>query len=454
MSASSQPVIQSEPVAGVHDTERAMYAARREAYMKALGTRAVAVIHSPPESLRNGDVHHIFRQASDLHYLTGFDEPETTLIVRPGAEGERVVMFVRPRDPEHETWHGRRAGVDGVKERFGADVSHPSAELGERLAELIANVDEIHYSLGLDPAFDRVMAETIARLRASEKRGRRPPRAVVDPRTVLHEMRLRKTDEEIAIMRQAAAITVEAHVEAMKAARPGVHEYEIEALVNYVFRKRGGAGPGYNTIVGAGDNATILHYIENNHALQEGQLLLIDAGCEYRSYTADITRTFPVSGRFSEPQRRCYALVLEVQKSAVAMARPGATLAQIHDHCVEQLTAGMIELGLLQGTVAERIEDKAYKRFYMHHTSHWLGMDVHDVGAYTRDGEPRPLEPGMVITIEPGLYIAADAEGVPDEYRGIGIRIEDDVLITADGHENLTAGAPKEIAEIEAVCSR
>ncbi len=432
--------------------DRAVFAARRKAYMEALGPDAVAVVYSLPERLRNGDSHYHFRQHSDVLYLTGFAEPATTVILRPGAESEKVVMFVRPRDPEMETWDGRRAGIDGAKEIYGADAAYPAAELDQRLIELIANCEELHYALGLDDEMDLRVAGALARLRKMEKRGKRPPRAVVDPRAALHEQRLHKSPEELAILRKAATISSEAHVAAMRAGRPGSFEYEIEATINYTFRRHGGAGPGYGTIVGAGENATILHYVENRCAVADGDLVLVDAGCEYDHYTADITRTWPASGTFSGAQRAVYDLVLDVQKSAVAAAKPGATLDDLHQLCVRKLTQGMIDLGLLEGTVDARVEDLAYKKYYMHGTSHWLGMDVHDVGAYTRGGKPRPLEPGMVITVEPGLYIAADATGVPDRLRGIGVRIEDDVLITADGCENLTAACPKEVADVEAIC--
>ena len=432
--------------------DRAVFAARRKAYMEALGPDAVAVVYSLPERLRNGDSHYHFRQHSDVLYLTGFAEPATTVILRPGAESEKVVMFVRPRDPEMETWDGRRAGIDGAKEIYGADAAYPAAELDQRLIELIANCEELHYALGLDDEMDLRVAGALARLRKMEKRGKRPPRAVVDPRAALHEQRLHKSPEELAILRKAATISSEAHVAAMRAGRPGSFEYEIEATINYTFRRHGGAGPGYGTIVGAGENATILHYVENRCAVADGDLVLVDAGCEYDHYTADITRTWPASGTFSGAQRAVYDLVLDVQKSAVAAAKPGATLDDLHQLCVRKLTQGMIDLGLLEGTVDARVEDLAYKKYYMHGTSHWLGMDVHDVGAYTRGGTPRPLEPGMVITVEPGLYIAADATGVPDRLRGIGVRIEDDVLITADGCENLTAACPKEVADVEAIC--
>ena len=429
----------------------AVYAARRDAFMQLLGPNAVAVVRSLPERLRNGDAYFPFRQHSDVFYLTGFVEPDTTLIVRPGAESERVVMFVRPRDPEMETWDGKRAGIEGAKETYGADAAYPANELASKLGDLLANCDELHYALGVDPEMDQMIGAALVRLRKLEKKGKRPPRAVVDPRVSLHELRLHKRPEEIALLRTAAQITSEAHVLAMKTGKPGAFEHEVEAVIDYEFRRRGGNGPGYTTIVGAGENATILHYIENSCAIVEGDLVLVDAGCEYDHYTADITRTWPANGRFSPAQRRVYELVLATQKSAVAMAKPGATIDEIHDHCVKALTEGMIELGLLEGPAADRIADAAYKKFYMHGTSHWLGLDVHDVGSYMRDGKARPLAPGMVITVEPGLYIAKDAEGVPAELRGIGVRIEDDVLITEAGHEVLTAACPKEIEELEAL---
>lgn len=420
--------------------------------MDAIGAEAVALIHSPPEALRNGDVLHPFRQSSDLHYLTGFPEPEATLVLRPGAETERIILFVRPKDREREIWDGRRAGVEGAVADYGADAAYPVTELAAKLPGLIANCSDLYYSLGVDPAFDTRVLAVLAQLRARERRVGPPPKRVVDPREVLHEMRLRKFPDEIAIMRSAAEITAEAHVAAMGKAAPGVYEYELEALINYTFRRRGGAGPGYNSIVGSGENATILHYIENDRALEDGDLVLIDAGCEYDLYTADVTRTFPVSGAFTDAQRRCYDVVLASQEAAIAMTRPGVTIDQIHEATVEILTQGMVDLGLLEGPAADRIADDSYKQFYMHRTSHWLGMDVHDVGNYTDGGSARPLEPGMVITIEPGLYIAADADGVPDDFRGIGIRIEDDVLVTESGCENLTSAVPKSVAEVESAC--
>lgn len=439
---------------GNRGTDQAIFANRRQRYMEAMGPHAVALIHSPPETLRNGDVTHPFRQSSDLYYLTGFREPEATLVLRPGADKDKVVLFVRPKDREREIWDGRRAGVEGAVDEYGADAAYPVSELDARLPALLANTTDLYYCLGLDPAFDARVCGILAELRARERRVGPAPRRVVDPREVLHEMRLRKTPDEIALMRKAGAITAEAHIAAMKAAAPGVFEYELEAVINYTFRRRGGAGPGYSSIVGSGDNATILHYIENDRAMADGELVLIDAGGEYELYTADVTRTFPVSGRFSEAQRRCYEVVLAAQEAGIAMTRPGVTIDQIHERTVELLTEGMVELGLLEGPASARIEDGSYKQFYMHRTSHWLGMDVHDVGNYSADGAPRPLEPGMVITIEPGLYIAADSEGVPAELRGIGIRIEDDILVTEGGCENLTSGTPKSVADVEAACQR
>ena len=434
--------------------DMAVFARRRAALMKAIGPNAALVLHSPPGSQR-GSVHVRYRQSSDIYYLTGFTEPDTTVVLRPGADKERFVLFVRPKDKEREVWDGRREGVEGALASYGADAAYPAAELDKKLPELLANLEDVHHALGVDARFDRAVTAAIVHLRATERRGQRPPVRIIDPRLTLHELRLVKSPEEIATLRRAAAITAEAHRAAMAAGRPGVPEYELEAVIEYTFRRRGGAGPGYSTIVGSADNATILHYIENARTLGDGELVVVDAGCEIDFYTADVTRTFPTSGTFSPAQRRCYELVLATQEEAIRMTRPGITLDQIHERCVERLAAGMVDLGLLSGPAAARIEDGGYKAYYMHRTSHWLGMDVHDVGAYMAGagaGSPRPLQPGMVITIEPGLYIAADAESAPAELRGIGIRLEDDVLVTHDGCEVLTAAAPKQVADVEAAC--
>jgi Xaa-Pro aminopeptidase len=428
------------------------YADRRARLMAALGPEAALLLASPPERVRNGDTHYKFRQDSDILYLTGFVEPGAAVLLRPGHPKTPFVLFVRPRNPAEETWTGRRAGVEGAVRDFGADAAFPIEELDDKLAEVVAGAAEVHYPFGREPTLDAAVARLLGRLRNAERRGQRAPVRLCDARVTLHEMRLIKSPEEIDVLRRAAAITAEAHTEAMRAAgRTARGEHEIEALVDYTFRRRGGTCPGYPTIVGGGANATILHYVENNGSLARGQLLLIDAGCEIDGYTADVTRTAPIAARFSAPQRRLYEAVLETQLAAIDAVKPGATLDAIHKDVVERLTRHMVALGLLKGEVPALIDAGAFKAFYMHRTSHWLGMDVHDVGFYAVNGAARPLVPGMVLTIEPGLYVPADAPDVPDEYRGLGVRIEDDILVTAGGNENLTAAVPKTVDEIEAL---
>lgn len=425
-----------------------VYAERRARLRQLVGPRAALLLASAPEHLRNGDVHHKFRQDSDILYLTGFEEPQTVVVLRPDHPETPFVMFVRERSPADEIWTGRRAGVEGAKARFGADAAFPIGELETKLPDLLAGVDDVHLHFGADEAWLARMFQIIARMRAAERRGRRAPVRLVDARLTVHEMRLLKSDAEIGTLRRAAEITAEAHSAAMRAARGGTGEHEIEALIDHTFRRHGGTGPGYPTIVGGGANAVILHYVENRAPLEEGKLLLVDAGCEVDGFTADVTRTFPVARPFSPAQRRAYEAVLEAQVAAIEAVRPGTTLDAIHAQVVEQLTRRMVELELLSGDVAELVEKHAYKPFYMHRTSHWLGLDVHDVGFYSTDGVARPLEPGMVLTIEPGLYVAEDA-AAPSDLRGMGIRIEDDILVTANGWENLTRATPKTVAEIE-----
>jgi Xaa-Pro aminopeptidase len=426
-----------------------VYPARRRALMDRIGPRAVALVGGKRLSVRNGDVEHRFRQSSDLLFLTGFGEPEALAVLAPGRE-KPFTLFVRPRDPERETWTGRRAGVDGARERFGADAAFPVEQVSIELPKLLDGADEIVYVPGDDRAVDELVLRALAELRAGERRGLRAPTRIGDLRTSLHELRLIKDADALDKLRRAAAITAEAHVAAMRTARDGVFEYEIEALLDYTFRRRGGF-PGYGTIVGGGANATILHYVDNRDPLARGQLLLVDAGCEIDGFTADVTRTYPIGARFTPAQRRFYEVVLAVEKRCVAEVKPGATVDGIHQLAVEQLTQGMVELGLLQGNVAELIESSAYRKYYMHRTSHWLGLDVHDVGAYSPGGQARPLEPGMVLTVEPGLYVAADDTSAPAELRGLGVRIEDDVLVTDAGHEVLTRAVPKEPDELEAL---
>jgi Xaa-Pro aminopeptidase len=439
------PVIKTD--ASIDAGRGALYAERRARLCERLGTNAALLLMSPPERLRNGDAHYKYRQDSDILYLTGFAEPGAAVLLRPG-HATPFVLFVRPRDPAAETWTGRRAGVEGAVATFGADAAFASDALDDKLAEIVAGAEEVHYPFGREPEQDAAVGRLLGRLRAGERRGRRAPVRLVDARLTLHEMRLFKSPEELAILRRAAEITAEAHTAAMRTARAGGSEREIEALIDYTFRRRGGTGPGYGTIVGAGANATILHYVENAATLARGQLLLIDAGCEVDGYTADVTRTFPVGARFSDPQRRLYEAVLETQQAAIGMVKPGATLDEIHDAVVARLTGHLVALGILSGEVPALVESGAFKAFYMHRTSHWLGMDVHDVGFYSDKGAARPLVPGMVLTIEPGLYVAEDA-AAPAEFRGLGVRIEDDILVTATGHENLTAGVPKIVEELE-----
>jgi Xaa-Pro aminopeptidase len=425
-----------------------VHAERRARLAQVIGPGSALILASPPERTRNGDVSFKFRQDSDILYLTGFEEPGTLVLLRPDHPEAPFVMFVRPRNPVDEVWTGRRAGVEGAMKLFGADAAFSSADLDSKLPELVSGVAEVHYHFGREPELDERVLRMMGRLRAGERRGKRAPVRLVDARLSVHEMRLFKSPAELAIQRRAADITALAHTAAMQAARPGVREYEIEGLIDYTFRRHGASGPGYPSIVGGGANATILHYVENSAELRDGTLLLVDAGGEVDGFTADVTRTFPVGGHFSPAQRRLYEAVLEAQLAAIEAVKPGATLEQIHERVVEQLTGQLVTLGILEGDPAALVSSGAYKPYYMHRTSHWLGMDVHDVGFYSIAGLARPLEPGMVLTIEPGLYVAEDAPA-PAEYRGIGIRIEDDIAVTAGGYENLTAKTPKDAAELE-----
>ena len=432
-----------------------VYAERRARVMAALPPRAVLLLAGGGEVTRNADVHYRYRAASDMVYLTGFTEPDAVLVLAPGRPAP-FTLLVRPRDREREIWNGRRAGVEGARAQVGADAAHPIGDLASKLLELLDGADEVWVQLGADKQFDSRVLTAVADLRARERRGTRAPRRFVDPRDLLHEQRLLKTEAELAILRRAAAITSEAHVAAMQSARPGVFEHQLEAEIEYVFRRRGAFGPGYGTIVGAGANATVLHYVDNSAALAAGDLVLVDAGAEVDYYTADVTRTFPCGGRFSPAQRRLYDLVLASQEEAIDGVRAGGTMDAIHDGVVRKLTAGLCELGLLSGDPVKLIEDGAFRRYYMHRTSHWLGMDVHDVGPYVLPGPgggvippPRTLQPGMVLTIEPGLYIQPDDEAAPAEYRGLGVRIEDDVVVTSGAPEVLTAACPKHPVELE-----
>ncbi|MRG90515.1 aminopeptidase P N-terminal domain-containing protein [Polyangium spumosum] len=428
-----------------------VFAERRRQLLERLP--GVLVLPAAPELIRNNSVHHEYRQDSDFHYLTGFGEPEAVLVLAPKHPEHKVVLFVRKRDPEREKYDGSRAGVEGAKADYGADAAFTIDELDDKLLEYMEGNRRLYYRLGQHRSLDeRVLrARELIRLKGTRTK-KTWPTEIVEPGDVLHEMRASKSEAELGWMRRAAAITRDAHLGAMRLAAPGRYEYEVEALIREVFRKNGAERTAYQPIVGSGANATILHYHANRKRLGEGELLLIDAGCEYEYYASDVTRTFPVSGTFSPLQRRLYEVVLAAQLAAIASVKPGTTVDAIHDITVRTLVSGLVREGLLSGDVNEIIEKETYKRLYPHRTSHWLGMDVHDVGHYYRDGEARLLEPGMVLTIEPGLYVAPDDEKAPAECRGIGIRIEDDILVTATGYEVLTADIPKAPDEVERAC--
>jgi Xaa-Pro aminopeptidase len=414
---------------------------------------SVAIIPAAREATRSNDTHYRFRQDSDFFYLTGFEEPEAIAVVKPG-ETHEYVLFVRPRDPEREIWDGRRAGVEGAKSEFGAHESFPVAEFDAKLTEILNDAETLYYRLGVHRDLDDKIVAEISRMRGLNRKPIHPPTAIVDPATIIHELRVIKSPDELELMQKAADIAAEAHVETMKAARPGMREYELEALIEQIFRRHGAAGPAYTSIVGAGPNATVLHYINNDGELRDGELLLVDAGAEYKGYASDITRTFPINGRYSPAQREIYELVLKAQMSCVEMVRPGVTHDELKQHSIEVLTEGMVELGLLQGEPEQLIRDKKYEKFYMHGLGHMLGIDVHDVGAYYHGKESRALEPGVVMTVEPGLYIAPDTKDVPEKYLGIGVRIEDDVLCTNSGPRVLTNKVPKDPQEIESLMAR
>lgn len=419
-------------------------------FMRRMNPDSVAIIPSALETTRSNDTQYRFRQCSDFYYLTGFDEPEAIAVVAPVHKEQPYTLFVRPRDKEKEIWEGRRAGVEGATREHGADAAFPLEEFRAKLAEFLTNVSTLYYRIGAGNfELDDTIIKQVASMRAMGRKGIQPPHTIIDPGYIIHEMRLVKAEDEIKLMERAAAITAEAHREAMRATKPGMNEYEIEALIEYIFRRNGAVAPSYTSIVGGGANATILHYTANDAPLRDGDLLLVDAGAEYKGYAGDITRTFPVNGRFTEAQRDIYDLVLHTQIECVRMVKPGVTIDELHNRSVELLTEGMIRLGLLEGDAKKLIEEEKYKAYYMHRLGHFLGMDVHDVGRYHNDGKSRALEPGMFITIEPGLYIAEDATDAPEKYRGIGVRIEDDVLVTADGGRVLTGDAPKKAEEIE-----
>ena len=418
--------------------------------MKTMGRDAIAVVPAAPVRMRNNDVEYAYRQDSNFHYLSGFPEPEAVVVLVPGRAQGEYLLFVRDRDPQRETWDGRRAGPVGARREYGADDAFPIGDIDEILPGLMEGRAKIFYTVGVNREFDQRVVGWVNGLRAEAKQGRHAPHEMVALEHVLHEQRLFKSRGELEQMRESARIAARAHLRAMRYCQPGVYEYELAAEMQHEFQ-RARADISYLPIVGGGANGCILHYRENASMLRAGDLVLIDAGCEYECYASDITRTFPVSGRFSPAQRAAYEVVLEANLASIDAVRPGNDWNRPHEVAVQVLTAGMVKLGLLKGRVPTLIKSMAYRRFYMHRTGHWLGMDVHDVGDYKIGDAWRQLEPGMVLTIEPGLYIPPATRGIPPEFRNVGIRIEDDVLVTRDGHEVLTHGVPKDPAAIEAV---
>ncbi|CAN5703704.1 aminopeptidase P N-terminal domain-containing protein [soil metagenome] len=424
--------------------------ARREKLLGAIGD-GIAVLAAAPQLHRSRDTEVIYRQDSNLYYLTGLAEPEAVAVLTPHDQEHRFTLFLRERDPEREAWNGPTLGLEGARERIGATAAYPISEMHGRLPDLLRPAPVIHFPFE-HPRLQMLMPDMVARARSGRARSGLGPAATQDLELHLERMRLIKDEDEIARMRVTAAIAVRGHRALMAAARPGMGEWELQSIMEAEFRKLGAAGPAFPSIVGSGTGATVLHYVDNDQRLEERELVLVDAGAEWGMYCSDISRTFPVSGRFSEPQRELYEIVLAAQLAAISAAVPGAPITEVHQAALKELVPGMIRLGLLGATDPEAVlESGEYRRFYLHQTSHWLGLDVHDIGLYQGDDQPVILQPGMVLTVEPGLYVPANADDVPEQYRGIGIRIEDDVLITAEGNEVLTAELEKEAADVERV---
>ncbi|MBJ9978009.1 Xaa-Pro aminopeptidase [Pseudomonas sp. S75] len=430
---------------------KAEYARRRKALMAQMVPDSIAILPAAAVAIRNRDVEHVYRQDSDFQYLSGFPEPEAVIALIPGREHGEYVLFCRERNPERELWDGLRAGQEGAIRDYGADDAFPIADIDEILPGLIEGRERVYSAMGSNPEFDRRLMDWINVIRSKARLGAQPPNEFVALDHLLHDMRLYKSAAEVKVMRQAAAISARAHVRAMQACRAGLHEFSLEAELDYVFRQGGAKMPAYGSIVAAGRNACILHYQQNDAPLKNGDLVLIDAGCEIDCYASDITRTFPVSGRFSAEQKAIYELVLDAQQAAFDEIAPGKDWNQAHEATVRVITEGLVRLGLLDGEVQALIDSEAHRAFYMHRAGHWLGMDVHDVGEYKVGGQWRVLEPGMALTVEPGIYIAPDNTQVAKKWRGIGVRIEDDVVVTRKGCEILTSGVPKTVAEIEAL---
>ena len=429
---------------------RQEFARRRQELMGIMGPNSIAILPAAPERTRNRDVEYPYRQNSDFWYLTGFGEPEAIMVLLPGREHGEYVLFCRERDRAMEIWNGYRAGPDGAVADFDADDAFPIGDIDEILPGLIEGRERVYYDLGHDAEFDRRLMGWVNSIRERVRSGAQPPGEFVALAHHLHDMRLFKSAAEIKLMRRAASISAGAHVRAMQSVKPGMMEYQLEAEYIHEFMRNGSRSPAYPSIVGGGANSCILHYIENSQKLKDGHLVLVDAGCELELYASDITRTFPVSGTFSKPQQALYELVL----AAIEATHPDNHWNVPHEKVVHILTQGLLDLGLLKGEFNELVETEGYRRFFMHRTGHWLGLDVHDVGDYRVQDQWRQLEPGMALTVEPGLYVAPDDDSVDEQWRGIGIRIEDDVVVTKDGCDVLSHEVPKEVADIEAVMKK
>jgi Xaa-Pro aminopeptidase len=417
---------------------------------------SIAIIPAAHEATRSYDTEFKFRQDSDFLYLTGFPEPDAIAVIDPRSK-KPFTLYVRPRDLEMETWFGRREGVEGAVRNYKADRAQPIEKFAGDLGKLLDGHDVLYYRFAVDKALDRQILHYLSGQRVRRLKTAYPPHTISDPTVILGEMRLHKSPKEVEFMQKAADISAEAHVLAMKKTRPGMNEFQVESLIEAYMREKGASGVAYNSIIGGGENATILHYVENNRPLKDGDLLLIDAGAEYRGYAADITRTFPINGKYSKAQREVYDVVLDVQLKCIEYTKTGNTVKGRQEYSIELLTEGMKKLGLLKGKTKDLIKKKAYMKYYMHGVGHYLGMDVHDAGRYFTDQtakNSRPFAPGMVLTVEPGLYIPPDDKSAPAKYRGIGIRIEDDVVVTKDGNLNLTAKVPKDPDEIEALMQK
>ena len=427
------------------------YQRRRRQLMRMLGDDAIAILPTATEQVRNRDVLQPFRPDSDFYYLTGFPEPDAVVVLMPGRRHAQYILFCRERDPAKEIWDGRRAGLEGATEIYGADDAFPYSDLDEILPGLLEQRERVFYAMGCNSDFDLRVSGWINQVRS--RAGAHAPIEFIALDHYLHDMRLYKSRGEIAVMRKAARLSAAAHKELMRTCRPGDSEYQLASRFSHYCQMRGALRLAYPSIVGGGRNGCVLHYVENSDPLRDGDLVLVDAGCEIDCYASDITRTFPVNGRFSEPQRQLYELVLAAQLAAMEKLRPGNHWNAPHMAAVRVLTKGLLRLGLLKGTLAKALKSESYKKFYMHRTGHWLGMDVHDVGDYKVDGHWRELEPGMVLTVEPGLYIPPGMRGVAKKWQGIGIRIEDDVLVTQGEPDVLSRDVPKSVEAIEALMS-